>query len=63
MYAVFRDPMYTVMILLTLPGLFLLCNSWLVLAGVIPAYVFTGYSYARSTDTSRACTARSTGNT
>jgi protein-S-isoprenylcysteine O-methyltransferase Ste14 len=39
MYAIFRDPMYTVMILLTLPGLFLLLNSWLVLAGVIPAYI------------------------
>jgi len=39
MYSVFRDPMYTVMIILTLPGLFLLLNSWLVLAGVIPAYI------------------------
>ncbi len=22
-----------------MPGLFLLCNSWLVLAGVVPAYI------------------------
>lgn len=40
MYAIFRDPMYTVMILLTLPGVFLLFNSWLVLAGIVPVYVF-----------------------
>ncbi len=39
LYSVFRDPMYTVMICLTLPGLFLLFNSWLVLLGVIPAYL------------------------
>lgn len=39
LYAVFRDPMYTVMILLTMPGLFLLFNSWLVLPGVVVAYV------------------------
>lgn len=40
LYAIFRDPMYVVMIFLTLPGLFLLFNSWLVLAGVIPVYLF-----------------------
>jgi protein-S-isoprenylcysteine O-methyltransferase Ste14 len=39
MYAVFRDPMYVVMILLVLPGLFLLLNSWLALTSVVPAYV------------------------
>ncbi len=39
LYAVLRDPMYTVMICLTLPGLFLLFNSWLVLLGVIPVYL------------------------
>ncbi len=39
LYSIFRDPMYTVMICLTLPGLFLLFNSWLVLLGVIPAYI------------------------
>jgi protein-S-isoprenylcysteine O-methyltransferase Ste14 len=30
--------MYVLQIFLTLPGLFLFFNSWLVLAGVIPAY-------------------------
>jgi protein-S-isoprenylcysteine O-methyltransferase Ste14 len=30
--------MYVLQIFITLPGLFLLFNSWLVLAGVIPAY-------------------------
>jgi protein-S-isoprenylcysteine O-methyltransferase Ste14 len=39
LYKIFRDPMYVLQICLTLPGLFLLFNSWLVLAGVIPAYI------------------------
>ena len=39
MYAIFRDPMYIVMIFIMLPGLFLLFNSWLVLPGFIPAYI------------------------
>jgi protein-S-isoprenylcysteine O-methyltransferase Ste14 len=39
LYGVFRDPMYVLQIFLTLPGLFLLLNSWLVLTGVIPAYI------------------------
>lgn len=39
LYSVFRDPMYVLQIMLTLPGLFLLCNSWLTLIGVIPAYI------------------------
>ena len=30
--------MYVAQIGITLPGLFLLLNSWLALAGVIPAY-------------------------
>jgi protein-S-isoprenylcysteine O-methyltransferase Ste14 len=38
LYRLFRDPMYIMQIFITLPGLFLLFNSWLVLAGVIPAY-------------------------
>jgi protein-S-isoprenylcysteine O-methyltransferase Ste14 len=38
LYRLFRDPMYALQIFITLPGLFLLFNSWLVLAGVIPAY-------------------------
>jgi protein-S-isoprenylcysteine O-methyltransferase Ste14 len=39
LYRLFRDPMYVVQIFVTLPGLFLLLNSWLVLTGVIPAYL------------------------
>jgi protein-S-isoprenylcysteine O-methyltransferase Ste14 len=39
LYRLFRDPMYMLQILITLPGLFLLFNSWLVLSGVIPAYI------------------------
>jgi protein-S-isoprenylcysteine O-methyltransferase Ste14 len=38
LYRLFRDPMYVLQIFITLPGLFLLFNSWLVLTGVIPAY-------------------------
>lgn len=38
-YLVFRDPMYVFMIFITLPGLFLLFNSWLVLTGIIIAYI------------------------
>jgi protein-S-isoprenylcysteine O-methyltransferase Ste14 len=38
LYRLFRDPMYVLQILITLPGLFLLFNSWLVLTGVIPTY-------------------------
>jgi protein-S-isoprenylcysteine O-methyltransferase Ste14 len=39
LYHLFRDPMYVLQIFITLPGLFLLFNSWLVLAGVVPAYL------------------------
>ena len=39
LYHIFRDPMYVLQIFITLPGLFLLFNSWLVLSGVIPAYI------------------------
>ena len=39
LYRLFRDPMYVVQIFLTLPGLLLLFNSWLVLAGITPAYI------------------------
>jgi protein-S-isoprenylcysteine O-methyltransferase Ste14 len=39
LYHLFRDPMYVLQIFITLPGLFLLFNSWLVLTSVIPAYV------------------------
>jgi protein-S-isoprenylcysteine O-methyltransferase Ste14 len=39
LYRLFRDPMYVLQIFITLPGVFLLFNSWLVLTGVIPAYM------------------------
>lgn len=39
LYRLFRDPMYVLQIFITLPGLFVLFNSWLVLTGVIPAYM------------------------
>lgn len=39
LYRLFRDPMYVLQIFVTLPGLFLLFNSWLMLSGVIPAYI------------------------
>jgi len=39
LYRLFRDPMYVLQIFITLPGLFLLFNSWLMLTGVIPAYI------------------------
>jgi protein-S-isoprenylcysteine O-methyltransferase Ste14 len=38
LYAVFRHPMYVCMVLITVPGLLLLFNSWLVLTTVIPVY-------------------------
>jgi protein-S-isoprenylcysteine O-methyltransferase Ste14 len=38
-YHLFRDPMYVLQIFITLPGLFLLFNSWLVLSSVLAAYV------------------------
>ena len=39
LYGIFRDPMYVLQIFMTLPGLFLLFNSYLVLLGVVPAYL------------------------
>jgi protein-S-isoprenylcysteine O-methyltransferase Ste14 len=39
MYALFLNPMYTFQLLLTVPGLLLLLNSWLVLLSVIPAFI------------------------
>jgi protein-S-isoprenylcysteine O-methyltransferase Ste14 len=38
LYRLFRDPMYVLQIFITLPGLFMLFNSWLVLTGIFPAY-------------------------
>ena len=38
-YGIFLNPMYTLQVFITLPGLMLLFNSWLVMAAVIAAYV------------------------
>lgn len=38
-YRVFMNPMYVFMIFLTLPGICLILNSWLVLGSVIPAFI------------------------
>jgi protein-S-isoprenylcysteine O-methyltransferase Ste14 len=39
LYRVFKDPMYVLQIFITLPGIFLILNSWLALSAVIPAYI------------------------
>ena len=39
LYALFFNPMYTFQLLLTLPGLLLMLNSWLALLTVIPAFI------------------------
>lgn len=39
LYALFLNPMYTFQLLLTVPGLLLLFNSWLALLTVIPAFI------------------------
>jgi protein-S-isoprenylcysteine O-methyltransferase Ste14 len=39
LYALFLNPMYTFQILLTVPGLLLLLNSWLTLLTVVPAFI------------------------
>lgn len=39
LYALFLNPMYTFQLLLTVPGLLLLLNSWLNLLAVLPAFV------------------------
>jgi len=38
-YALFLHPMYTFQLLITVPGLLLLFNSWLVLLSIIPAFM------------------------
>jgi protein-S-isoprenylcysteine O-methyltransferase Ste14 len=38
-YALFLNPMYTFQILITVPGLFLLFNSWLVIISLIPTFI------------------------
>jgi len=39
LYALFLNPMYAFQLLLTLPGLLLLLNSWLALLTVLPAFI------------------------
>lgn len=39
LYSIFLNPMYAFQILITIPGLLLLCNSWLVMATLIPVFV------------------------
>jgi protein-S-isoprenylcysteine O-methyltransferase Ste14 len=39
LYALFLNPMYTCQLLLTVPGLLLLFNSWLTLLAVVPAFI------------------------
>ena len=39
LYALFLNPMYTFQLLVTVPGLLLLLNSWLVLLTVIPTFI------------------------
>lgn len=39
LYSIFLNPMYTFQIFITVPGLLLLLNSWLVLITVIPTFI------------------------
>jgi protein-S-isoprenylcysteine O-methyltransferase Ste14 len=39
LYALFLNPMYAFQLLLTVPGLLLLLNSWLALLAVVPAFL------------------------
>jgi protein-S-isoprenylcysteine O-methyltransferase Ste14 len=39
LYAIFLNPMYTMQILVTLPGITLLFNSWLVMTTTIVAFI------------------------
>ncbi len=39
LYALFLNPMYTFQLLITVPGLLLLLNSWLALLTIIPAFI------------------------
>jgi protein-S-isoprenylcysteine O-methyltransferase Ste14 len=39
LYAVFLNPMYTFQLFVTVPGLLLLLNSWLVLLSVVPTFI------------------------
>ncbi len=39
LYRLFLSPMYVFQIFVTLPGIFLIINSWLAMGAVIPAYI------------------------
>ena len=39
LYRLFLNPMYVFQIFVTLPGIFLIINSWLAMSAVIPAYI------------------------
>jgi protein-S-isoprenylcysteine O-methyltransferase Ste14 len=39
LYSIFLNPMYAIQIIVTVPGLLLLFNSWLVLTTVIVAFI------------------------
>jgi|AGTN01.3.fsa_nt_gi Putative protein-S-isoprenylcysteine methyltransferase len=39
LYRLFLSPMYVFQIFLTLPGIFLIINSWLAMSTVAPAYI------------------------
>ena len=39
LYAYFLNPMYTFQLLVTVPGLLLLFNSWLVMLAIVPAFI------------------------
>ncbi|MHB1316039.1 MAG: methyltransferase family protein [Christensenellales bacterium] len=39
LYMLFFNPMYVFMIIITLPGIFLIINSWLAMSAIIPAYI------------------------
>jgi protein-S-isoprenylcysteine O-methyltransferase Ste14 len=39
LYVLFLNPMYTFQLLLTVPGLLLLFNSWLFLLTIVPAFI------------------------
>lgn len=38
LYAVFLNPMYTLQIFITVPGVLLFFNSWLVLVSIVPVF-------------------------
>jgi protein-S-isoprenylcysteine O-methyltransferase Ste14 len=39
LYRLFLDPMYVFQIFITLPGIFLIINSWLAMTAILPAFI------------------------